>query len=118
MLDGVTTDEGSESFHRMHIRHCIEAMMQHLLCTGDAGFITFNWIKDMDLPQPDFGVEKQCRDWEQIVQYRDQHMVDFNKYKTWVAQHKPADRVEIEAWDGSDDFTPTVCQMGVCSELG
>lgn len=101
LLDGQIIDNGSERFHRMHVRHCVDTLMKHLLCASDAGILTFNWYKDMRLPQPDFAVDKQCRNWKQLIQYRDQHGVDMEKYIEWVDNFKPTDILELEAWRGS-----------------
>lgn len=59
-------------------------LMQHLLCTADTGFYTYKWYEGMEWPQPDFSVQRQCKNWRQIVQYRDAYAVPqklFEAYK-------------------------------------
>lgn len=95
MLNNITKESGKESYHRVHMKHCVDMLMQHLLCTGDTGFITFNWYDQAPNPQPDFSVDKKCRDWRQIVEYRNQHSVDLDKYAAW---EKPPGVYELELY--------------------
>ncbi|KAI1098230.1 hypothetical protein F4804DRAFT_132908 [Jackrogersella minutella] len=70
--------------HWVHIQHCLGMMMEHLLCNADAGFLTYNWVEHEKYPFPDMSVRKQCRDWTQLVEYRDSHAVNESLYLNWA----------------------------------
>lgn len=70
----------------IHLQHCTDMLMQHLLCTADTGLITYQWREDNQHPFPDFSVNRVCRDWTQLAEYRDAHAVDL---KTYVNYTKP-----------------------------
>ncbi|KAI1772281.1 hypothetical protein F4818DRAFT_454132 [Hypoxylon cercidicola] len=72
---GETVPEWNE-VHWIHIQHCLGMLMEHLLCNADAGFMTYNWMEHELHPFPDMSVRKQCRDWHQLVEYRDAHGVN------------------------------------------
>jgi hypothetical protein len=78
-LDG-TANTGTA---REHTLHCVDILMQHLLCTADTGFYTYNWYADMKWPQPDFSVQRQCKDWRQLVEYRDAYAVDQSLFEAY-----------------------------------
>ena len=67
-------------------------LMQHLLCTGDTGFLTYNWYQKMEDPQPNFSVQRKCKDWRQLTDFRDRNAVNQEK---WLAYRKPADAKEL-----------------------
>ncbi|KAI1211437.1 uncharacterized protein F4807DRAFT_466691 [Annulohypoxylon truncatum] len=71
------------SIHWIHIQHCVGMMMEHMLCNADAGFLTYNWMEHEKYPFPDMSVQKQCRDWRQLVEYRDAHGVNETLYVNW-----------------------------------
>lgn len=72
-----------DDIHWVHLRHCTDMLMQNLLCNADAGFLTYNWVEQESHPFPDMSVHKQCRDWQQLVKYRDEHGVDEQTYINW-----------------------------------
>ncbi|KAI0887846.1 uncharacterized protein GGS22DRAFT_197761 [Annulohypoxylon maeteangense] len=69
--------------HWVHIQHCVGMMMEHTLCNADAGFMTYNWMEHEKYPFPDMSVRKQCRDWRQLIEYRDTHSVNKTLYSNW-----------------------------------
>jgi hypothetical protein len=52
---------------------CIEAVRQTLMCYSDISLITFAWRKGRFLPFPDFLIDHECRDWDNIQQWAEQH---------------------------------------------
>lgn len=74
-------------FYWTHLGHCVDILMQHQLCHADAGLLTYNWLENGEYPFPDMSVNKKCRDWRQLIEYRDVHGVDREKYLKWK---KPA----------------------------
>lgn len=67
--------------------------MEHLLCTGDTGYLTYNWYRGMDSPQPNFSVNRQCKDWRQLVEHRDRYALPEEMKENYL---KPEGVVELE----------------------
>ncbi|OTA65064.1 hypothetical protein K449DRAFT_420806 [Hypoxylon sp. EC38] len=61
-----------EHIIRAHIDHCIEMLREVLLCQGDVGIITYNWVKPWGI-YPDFSTEHKCRKLDKIVAWADKH---------------------------------------------
>ena len=78
----------------IHLRHCTDMLVQNLICHADADLITYNWMDTQEHAYPDFSVVKQCRDFEALVRWRDEHRVDREKYLSVV--RKPEGREERE----------------------
>ena len=58
-----------------HLTHCVEAVLQHLMCKPSMEFITQNWIERQNAPFPDFAVNKKCWDYEAILRWKEEHRV-------------------------------------------
>ncbi|KAI1443825.1 hypothetical protein F5Y02DRAFT_419697 [Annulohypoxylon stygium] len=80
------------SIHWIHLQHCLGMMMEHTLCNADAGFLTYNWMEHEKYPFPDMSVRKQCRDWHQLIEYRDAHGVNETLYLNW---EKPKEGITL-----------------------
>jgi hypothetical protein len=49
--------------------------------------ITYNWMEKMEIPQPDFDVKLQCRDWDALKQWQDGHALSPSETAgTWRRQ--------------------------------
>ncbi|CEJ86499.1 hypothetical protein VHEMI04123 [[Torrubiella] hemipterigena] len=55
-----------------HLDHCVEILRQVLSCNGDAGLITYHWVKGNPTTYPDFNTWHQCRDAEAILAWSKQ----------------------------------------------
>lgn len=53
-------------FHQNHLTHCLDVLRQQLLCTYSTGVTTYRWLRGQEIPQPDFSVQKQCKNLRQI----------------------------------------------------
>ncbi|KAI1444276.1 hypothetical protein F5Y02DRAFT_428051 [Annulohypoxylon stygium] len=62
----------SEPIIRAHIDHCIEMLRETLLCQGDVGIITYNWVKPWGI-YPDFSTEHKCRKLDKIMEWADKN---------------------------------------------
>ncbi|KAI2464590.1 hypothetical protein F4781DRAFT_66371 [Annulohypoxylon bovei var. microspora] len=62
----------SEHIIRAHIDHCIEMLREVLLCQGDVGIITYNWVKPWGI-YPDFSTEHKCRKLDKIMEWADKN---------------------------------------------
>jgi hypothetical protein len=63
------------SMFEVHLNHCIDILLQDLMCYADTSPVTYTWVKDNREPYPDFAVNRQCRDFEALVQWREEHMI-------------------------------------------
>lgn len=70
-----------------HLRHCLDMLTQDIICHADADVITYRWMGAQPDPFPDFGINRRCRSLDDVLRYRDEHKVDFEKY-TAMEKHK------------------------------
>ncbi|KAI0386437.1 hypothetical protein F5Y04DRAFT_276044 [Hypomontagnella monticulosa] len=84
--------------HWIHLQHCVGMLMEHLLCTADAGFLTYNWVEHESSPFPDMSVQRQCRDWHQLIDYRDAHGVNVTKYVEWTKPEGVTELAQPPDW--------------------
>ncbi|KAG1852834.1 hypothetical protein DFJ58DRAFT_745990 [Suillus subalutaceus] len=66
--------ESPEEF-RTHIDHCIEMLRQLTMCAGDTTMITHDWVEGRTTPFADFNVHHQCRNFEKVLNWVDEHRV-------------------------------------------
>lgn len=52
---------------------CIETVRQTLTCYGDISLNTYAWRKNRRLPFPDFRIDHECRDWNSIQKWTEDH---------------------------------------------
>ena len=64
----------------IHLRHCVDMLMQDQLCHADADVLTYNWVDTQPYPFPDFSINRKCRDMEKLREWRDERAVDLDKY--------------------------------------
>jgi hypothetical protein len=55
--------------------HCIEMLRQFTMCASDVTMITHDWVEGKDTPVPDFNVHHQCRNFEKVLDWVDEHRV-------------------------------------------
>lgn len=67
---------GDAEFYRIHLDHCIEMLRQRIMCTGDVGMITFDWVKGHKKPYPNFSTMHVCRKLDNILDWSARHAVD------------------------------------------
>ena len=49
------------------------------MCNANTEMLTLNWIEEADYPFPDFNVNRQCRDFEALMQWQEARAVDTKK---------------------------------------
>ncbi|KAI0009997.1 hypothetical protein F4779DRAFT_639808 [Xylariaceae sp. FL0662B] len=54
---------------KTHLRHCTSLLLQGLMCHADVEVITHEWNEEQPWPFPDFGVVKQCRDFDALLEW-------------------------------------------------
>jgi hypothetical protein len=70
----------------IHFEHCIDILMQNIMCTANTDLVTMNWMETQSNPFPDFSINHQCRDFETLVRWRKENSVDIEK---WIQMKKP-----------------------------
>ncbi|KAI0947367.1 hypothetical protein AcV7_009811 [Taiwanofungus camphoratus] len=60
---------------RTHLDHCVEMIRQNIMCHGDVGLITYEWVKGFSLPYPDFNTLHQCRNFDKILDWSYAHEI-------------------------------------------
>lgn len=55
--------------------HCIDMVRQALMCSGDMGLMTYNWVKDNPVPYPDFDTKHKCRNFSKLLEWGEATMV-------------------------------------------
>ncbi|CAD6583833.1 MAG: hypothetical protein ASARMPREDX12_001465 [Alectoria sarmentosa] len=65
----------------IHLRHCVDMLLQDQVCHADADVLTYNWVDTQPYPFPDFSINRKCRDMEELREWRDERIVDLGRYK-------------------------------------
>jgi len=73
----------SHELSRRHVDHCIEILRQFTMCSGDVTLITHDWIEGRTNPLADFNSFHECRNFEKILDWIDEHRV-FIPSSSWV----------------------------------
>ncbi|MCJ1332194.1 hypothetical protein MMC10_008886 [Thelotrema lepadinum] len=75
--------KGTQQWHMLvqisdasDIDHCADMLRQKIMCDADAGLITYSWVKGHYSPHPNFNVQHQCRDFDAIMKFANEHTVD------------------------------------------
>ncbi|KAF2111301.1 hypothetical protein BDV96DRAFT_582848 [Lophiotrema nucula] len=76
----------------IHVHHCLDSLRQIAMCRGDTELVTFQYVSEEwypnPRPNPDFLVERKCRNWDQLVE--------------WVSERRAdvGDAESREVWEG------------------
>jgi hypothetical protein len=65
--------QGEHHFEQDHLDHCIEIIRINLMCTSDVSILTYNWVRGIDHPTPNFNTEHKYRDFEAILSWAEDH---------------------------------------------
>lgn len=79
-------------FWWVHLRHCVDMLMQDQLCHADADMIIYNWVDTQKYPWPDMSINRRCRSWDQLMGWGREHVVDRKSLEGLV---KPEGVVEL-----------------------
>lgn len=66
---------------RIHLDHCIEMLRQNIMCRSDVTMVTYDWVEGFDDPYPSFSVPHQCRNFEKILDWVEDHRVHLPQSK-------------------------------------
>ncbi|KAG1810546.1 uncharacterized protein BJ212DRAFT_1279090, partial [Suillus subaureus] len=62
-------------------QYCIEMLRQNIMCRGDVAMLTYDWVEGLENPFPNFNVPHQCRNFEKVLNWVDEHRVFIPKSK-------------------------------------
>ena len=79
-------------FWWVHLRHCVDMLMQDRLCHADTDMIIYNWVDTQKYPWPDMSINRRCRSWDQLMEWGREHVVDRESMEGLV---KPEGVVEL-----------------------
>jgi len=71
-----------------HLRHCTSMLLQSLMCHADVEVITHEWHVDQPWPFPNFGVRKQCRDFDRLLAWKEANNLE-NGEDRYLAHRPP-----------------------------
>ncbi|OAA36116.1 hypothetical protein BBO_08288 [Beauveria brongniartii RCEF 3172] len=64
----------------IHLSHCTDILLQNIQCAANTEVLTLAWVESRDVPWPDFSVNRQCRDFDTLVKWQQEHAVDADKF--------------------------------------
>lgn len=79
-----------------HLKHCTDILYQNIMCNANTELYTLNWMETQQMPFPDFNINRQCKDMNALIKWRDEHAVDMKKF---TAMKKPAGAAVIPVPD-------------------
>lgn len=88
-------------FLQAHLNHCLDSLLQDLMCYADSHITFFNWVDGQKGGQPDFAVNRVCRDYNAMLDWFHDNMIpDWEEMVTHV-QRKPTDKSkpQFAGWD-------------------
>ncbi|PYI07696.1 hypothetical protein BO78DRAFT_366519 [Aspergillus sclerotiicarbonarius CBS 121057] len=62
--------------HRLHLSHCINYLLQNILCNANTAVYTHFWTDTLEHPFPDFDIMHQCRDFGAVKEWQSGRAVD------------------------------------------
>jgi hypothetical protein len=72
---------GAPADHRVHISHCVYALLQSLMCSSNTDPFIHYWVDIGDEPYPDFSINRQCRDFEKVLQWQEEKSIPMSQYR-------------------------------------
>lgn len=102
--DYYDTKHGHEypNWREAHLTHCVDILMQNIQCSGNLNLVTLHWVETQEAPWPDFSIDRQCFDFEQLTEWRRENSLDLNKAINEVK--RPANVTERPAPDKLYEF--------------
>jgi Mycotoxin biosynthesis protein UstYa len=84
----------------IHLAHCVDILVQNLMCQPNVDLITYNWVETQSIPVADFNIKHQCRNWDVIAAWQKGNSVPEEK---WVGMPKTDDVRWLPQEDGYFD---------------
>ncbi len=81
---------------KIHVHHCLDSLREIIMCRADTELVTFEYVSEERYknprPNPDFMVERKCRNWDALVDWVHKHSANINDVESrqeWEAKHGP-----------------------------
>ncbi|KAI0415494.1 hypothetical protein F5X98DRAFT_365166 [Xylaria grammica] len=68
--------DGYPSSYGAHLSHCQETLTHWLMCQPSMEFVSFGWYQKREPPFPDFDIMRKCVDFEQILDWQNEHRLE------------------------------------------
>ncbi|KAF2995185.1 hypothetical protein E8E14_004074 [Neopestalotiopsis sp. 37M] len=91
-------------FLEVHVNHCLDSLLRDLMCNADEHITFFNWVEGQDGAQPDFAVNRVCRDYQALVDWFDDNMIQDWEHKVQQLHWQPEDK-KRPRFDGWKEYT-------------
>ncbi|GLA11509.1 hypothetical protein AnigIFM62618_005475 [Aspergillus niger] len=62
-------ERNSSKMDWIHLSHCIDMLLQFVLCKADTGIVTFTYVEGQEAPWPDFHLKRQCGNLEPLLDW-------------------------------------------------
>lgn len=72
----------STKTHKLHVAHCINLLLQNIMCTANVDVYTFMWTDAAPMPIADSSVYHQCRDFDAIYEWTRENGVNGTAVET------------------------------------
>ena len=83
-------DEGPSAMHWMHQKHCLHMVLQSITCNANVDIVPHRWVEEDEVPFAQFGIERQCRNFEALSEWNKQNAVH-NVRDVWAKSERPKD---------------------------
>ena len=61
---------------RAHINHCVDALRERIMCAADSEVLPYYWRDMQGFTIPDFAVTRQCRSFESLRRWAEEHQLE------------------------------------------
>jgi len=89
--------------YEKHLEHCTDMLLQNLMCHADFEAITLVWHEDQPQPYPDFALNRQCRDFNKLLEWAELNKIPDMDAK-WKAFEKPANATQLPPVPGWQEY--------------
>ena len=72
---------GATADHKVHISHCIYALLQSITCAANTDPFIHYWVDVGDEPYPDFSINRQCRNFDAILEWQEKNSIPMSKFR-------------------------------------
>ncbi|KAK3321836.1 hypothetical protein B0H66DRAFT_552763 [Apodospora peruviana] len=81
-------DKPTDAWHDVHVAHCLNILLENLMCAANVDVYTSFWMDAQLQPFPDFNIDHRCRDFDAILAWQEEHAVPLEEF---AKIRRPAD---------------------------
>ncbi|KAK1759778.1 hypothetical protein QBC47DRAFT_338200 [Echria macrotheca] len=75
-----SSSSSSHQFAELHVSHCVETLLENLMCTANVDLYTHFWMDAQEHAFPDFNIDHKCRDFDAVLAFQEEHSVPVEKF--------------------------------------